>query len=66
VHMVPKEQLITLPKYDEIFNRQENVSSNPQPETAAATQHRMYMYVPTQGRGTHKKGAATTGTTNAH
>jgi peptidoglycan-N-acetylglucosamine deacetylase len=65
VHMVPKEQLITLPKYDEIFNRQENVSSNPQPETAGATQHSMYMYVPTQGRGTHKKRAPRTGTSNA-
>jgi peptidoglycan/xylan/chitin deacetylase (PgdA/CDA1 family) len=71
VHMVPKEQLTTVPKYDEMFNHRENISSSARPGSAtapghdAATHHSMYMYVPTQGRGTHKKGAPTTGATNA-
>src|SRR6516162_8941023 len=63
VHMVPKEQLSTVAKYDEtfdLFDHQENVSSSVQPGSAtapgyvAATHHRrsMYMYVPAQGRGT--------------
>jgi hypothetical protein len=68
VHMVPKEQLTTLPKYDEVFNHLENVSSRAQPGSVAAPGHdagthrSMYMYVPAQGR----KGAPTTGTTGAH
>jgi len=70
VHLVPKEQLITVPKYDEIFNHHEIVSSNAQPGHAAApanitaAHHKgMYMYVPAQGRSTHmhKKAAPRTG-----
>jgi peptidoglycan/xylan/chitin deacetylase (PgdA/CDA1 family) len=59
VHMVPKEQLTTVSKYDEMFDRRENVSSSARPESAtelghvAAMHHRsMYMYVPAQGRST--------------
>ena len=74
VHMAPKEQLITIAKYDEMLDHRRNVSSSAQPVSAtarghdAAMQHRsmyMYMYVPPQGRGTHahKKAAPTTGTT---
>jgi peptidoglycan-N-acetylglucosamine deacetylase len=76
VHMVPKEQLTTVPKYDEMFEHRENSSSSAQPVSAtapanvAAAHHKgsMYMYVPAQGRGTHahKKGAPTTGTTGAN
>jgi hypothetical protein len=67
VHMVPKEQLTTLPKYDEVFNHRENVSSSAQPGSAtapgiAATHRSMYMYAPAQSR----KRAPTTGTTGAH
>jgi hypothetical protein len=71
VHLVPKEQLITVPKYDEIFNHRETVSSNAQPRDAAApasvtaAHHQgMYMYAPAQGRSTHmhKKAAPRTGT----
>jgi peptidoglycan-N-acetylglucosamine deacetylase len=69
VHMVPKEQLITIAKYDEMLDHRRNVSSTAQPVSAtaqghdAAMQHRsMYMYVPAQGR----KGAPTTTTTGAH
>src|SRR6516225_6544211 len=53
VHMVPKEQLITIAKYDEMLDHRRNVSSSAQPVSAtarghdAAMQHRsMYMYVP--------------------
>jgi peptidoglycan/xylan/chitin deacetylase (PgdA/CDA1 family) len=61
VHMVPKEQLSTLAKYDEMFDRRENLSSSAQPGSAtapgkiAATHHRksMYMYVPVHGTATH-------------
>jgi hypothetical protein len=66
--MVPKEQLSTLPKYDEMFNRRESVSSSAQPGSAAtaghdaATHRGTYMYVPPQGR----KGAPTAGTIGAH
>jgi peptidoglycan-N-acetylglucosamine deacetylase len=75
VHMVPKEQLTTIAKYDEMFEHRENLSSaQPASATApasiAAAHHRgsMYMYVPAQGRSTraHKKSAPTTGTTGAH
>jgi hypothetical protein len=58
VHMVPKEQLTTLPKYDEMFSHRENVSSSAQPVSAtapghdAATHHSIYMYAPPQGRST--------------
>src|SRR6516164_1077144 len=69
VHMVPKEQLITIAKYDEMLDHRRNVSSSAQPGSAtarghdAAMQHRtIYMYVPAQGR----KGAPTTTTTGAH
>ena len=60
VHMVPKEQLTTVAKYDEMLEHHENVTSNAQPGYAAtpATQH-MYMYAPAQGA--HKKLAPTTG-----
>jgi hypothetical protein len=55
VHMVPKEQLTTVPKYDEMFNHRENISSAQQgsataPGHDAATHHNMYMYVPAQSR----------------
>ncbi len=76
VHLVPKEQLTTVPKYDEMFEHRENLSSSAQaasataPANVAAAHHRgsMYMYVPAQGRSTHahKKGAPTTGTTGAN
>jgi peptidoglycan/xylan/chitin deacetylase (PgdA/CDA1 family) len=63
VHMVPKEQLTTIAKYDDMLERHENVSStsNAQPGYAAtpATQRNMYMYAPAQGA--HKKAAPTTG-----
>jgi hypothetical protein len=68
VHMVPKEQLSTLPKYDEMFNHLESVSSSAQTGSAAtrgndaATHHGIYMYVPPQGR----KGPPTTGTAGTH
>jgi peptidoglycan/xylan/chitin deacetylase (PgdA/CDA1 family) len=60
VHLVPKEQLSTVAKYDESFDHREDVSSSAQPRSTtargyvAATHHTrsMYMYVPTQGRGT--------------
>jgi hypothetical protein len=68
VHMVPKEQLTTVPKYDEMFNHREIVSSSAQPASATAPRHdaathqrrSMYMYVAAQGSSTHmhKKGAA--------
>ena len=68
VHMVPKEQLATVPKYDEIFNRGEIVSGPANAPHDAAMPHSMYMYVPTPDRSTHthKKGAPTTGTPGAN
>jgi hypothetical protein len=76
VHLVPKEQLATVPKYDEMFEHRENLSSSAQPASAtapanvAAARHKgnMYMYVPAQGHSTHfhKKGAPTTGTTGTN
>jgi peptidoglycan/xylan/chitin deacetylase (PgdA/CDA1 family) len=73
VHLVPKEQLTTVTKYDEMFEHREDLSSSAQPASAttpanaAAAHHRgsMYMYVPAQGRSTHahKKAPPTTGTT---
>jgi peptidoglycan-N-acetylglucosamine deacetylase len=68
VHMVPKEQLTTVSKYDEMFTHRENVSSSAQPGSAAAPGHdaathrSIYMYVPADGR----KAAPTPGTTGAH
>lgn len=55
VHMVPKEQLITIAKYDEMLDDRRNISSSAQPVSAAvrgdaATHHGIYMYVPAQGR----------------
>jgi peptidoglycan/xylan/chitin deacetylase (PgdA/CDA1 family) len=69
VHLVPKEQLTTVPKYDEMFERRENLSSSAQPASAtapanvAAAHHRGSMYMSVQGSSTHmhKKGAAKTG-----
>jgi peptidoglycan-N-acetylglucosamine deacetylase len=71
VHLVPKEELVTIPKYDEMFERRENLSSGAQPVSAtapanvAAAHHKgsLYMYVP-QGHSPHAKvkGALTTGT----
>ena len=70
VHLVPKEQLTTIPKYDEMFNRRETVSNAqpghvPAPTNVSATHQRrsMYMYLPANGASTHlnKKGAAKTG-----
>jgi peptidoglycan/xylan/chitin deacetylase (PgdA/CDA1 family) len=72
VHLVPKDQLGTVPKYDEMFEHRENLSSSAQPEYAAApglaavAHHKgnMYMYVPAQGHSpyTKKKGGLKTGT----
>ena len=71
VHLVPKEQLTTVPKYDEMFEHRENLSSSAQPASptapanvAAAHRRSMYMYVPAQGHSPHtqKKGALKTGT----
>src|SRR6516164_561868 len=69
VHLVPKEQLATVPKYDEMFNHRKDLSSSAQPASAtapanvAAVHHRrgIYMYVPAQGHGPHtqKKGLNT-------
>jgi peptidoglycan/xylan/chitin deacetylase (PgdA/CDA1 family) len=55
VHMVPKDQLTTIAKYDEMLEHRENVSSNSQLGNAGApaTQRSMYMYVPAQS--SHKK-----------
>jgi peptidoglycan/xylan/chitin deacetylase (PgdA/CDA1 family) len=75
VHMVPKEQLTTVPKYDEMFGHRDNLSSSAQPASAtapanvAAAHHgSMYMYVPAQGHSphTHKKDAPTTDKTGAN
>ena len=62
VHIVAKEQLTTVPKYDEMFNRRETVSSNAQPGRS------MYMYAPAQGSSAHtnKKGALKTGTNRGY
>jgi len=71
VHMVPKEQLTTIAKYDEMLDHRKNVSSSAQPVSATApghdavTHHSIYMYVPRQGRRTHTQGARTTGTAGA-
>jgi peptidoglycan/xylan/chitin deacetylase (PgdA/CDA1 family) len=69
VHMVPKEQLTTIAKYDEMLDHPRNVSSSAQPVSATARghdaarpRHSMYMYVPAQGR----KAAPTTGRAGAH
>jgi peptidoglycan-N-acetylglucosamine deacetylase len=66
VHMVPKEQLTTIAKYDEMLDHRRNVSSSAQQGSAIASghdaamqHHSIYMYVPGQGR----KGAPITGTT---
>jgi peptidoglycan/xylan/chitin deacetylase (PgdA/CDA1 family) len=72
VHMVSKEQLNTISKYDEMLDHRRNVSSSVQPLWAtapghdAARHHSIYMYVPPQGRSTHTRGAPMTGTTGAH
>ena len=77
VHMVPKQQLSTVAKYDETFDHRENVSSDAQPGSASAsgyvtaTHHRrsMYMYVPAQGRSTQThthKGSLKTDTKSSH
>jgi peptidoglycan/xylan/chitin deacetylase (PgdA/CDA1 family) len=69
VHLVPKEQLTTVAKYDEMFNHRETVS-NAQPghvatptNVSATHQGGMYMYAPAQGSSTHmhKKAAPKTG-----
>jgi peptidoglycan-N-acetylglucosamine deacetylase len=50
VHMVPKQQLTTVPKYDEMFDHRENLSSSAHPGSAAApanvavTHHKRSMY----------------------
>jgi peptidoglycan/xylan/chitin deacetylase (PgdA/CDA1 family) len=60
VHMVPKDQLTTVAKYDEMLEHHENVSSNSQAGyPGAPPQRSMYMYVPAQG--SHKKSPSTTG-----
>ena len=74
VHLVPKEQLTTVPKYDEMFNHRETVSSTAQPRDVAApandaaAHHRgsMYMYVQGSGTHMHKKGVAKTGANGGH
>jgi hypothetical protein len=68
--MISKEQLTTVPKYDEMLNHRETVS-NAQPAHVAvpasisATQQRrrMYMYVPAQGA---QKRAPKTGANGGH
>jgi peptidoglycan/xylan/chitin deacetylase (PgdA/CDA1 family) len=72
VHMISKEQLTTVPKYDEMLNHRETVS-NAQPGHVAvpasisATQQGrrmyMYMYVPAQGP---QKRAPKTGANGGH
>jgi hypothetical protein len=61
VHMVPKDQLTTIAKYDEMLEHHENVSSNSQAGFAGTspTQRSMYMYVPAQG--SRKKSPSTMG-----
>jgi peptidoglycan/xylan/chitin deacetylase (PgdA/CDA1 family) len=61
VHMVPKDQLTTIAKYDEMLEHRENVSSNSQPGNAGAltTQRSMYMYVPAQS--SHKRSSPAPG-----
>jgi hypothetical protein len=72
VHMVPKEQLTTLPQYDEKFNHLGNISSSAQSGSATgqnvATQHSLYMYAPAHGGNTHihGKGALKTDTKGGH
>jgi hypothetical protein len=39
VHMVPKEQLTTISKYDEMFDRRGNFSSSAEPGSAASPGH---------------------------
>jgi peptidoglycan/xylan/chitin deacetylase (PgdA/CDA1 family) len=54
VHMVPKEGLTTIPKYDEMFDYRGNLSSSAEPDSTAASEHiatthqrrSIYMYVP--------------------
>jgi peptidoglycan/xylan/chitin deacetylase (PgdA/CDA1 family) len=69
VHMVPKEQLTTIAKYDDMLDHRRNVSSSAHAGSAIAAghdaamqHHSIYMYVPAQGR----KGAPMTGTIGAH
>jgi peptidoglycan/xylan/chitin deacetylase (PgdA/CDA1 family) len=72
VHLVPKGQLATVPKYDEMFDHRETVSSGAQPghvaapaNVAAVHQRKsMYMYQPVQSHSppTQKKGAVKTST----
>ena len=66
VHMVPKEQLTTIAKYDEMLDHRVSSSAQPVSATAPAhdvtTQHSIYMYVPPHGRSTHRQGSPTTGT----
>jgi peptidoglycan/xylan/chitin deacetylase (PgdA/CDA1 family) len=76
VHMVSKEQLTTISKYDEMFDHRENLSSSAEPGSpaapghVAATHHRrsMYMHVPTHGSTmyTHKKDAQMTRTNGGY
>jgi peptidoglycan/xylan/chitin deacetylase (PgdA/CDA1 family) len=70
VHLLPKEQLTTVPKYDEIFNQRRTVSrvqpghiAAPANVPAIHQRKSVYMYVPTQGSSTHmhKKAAPKTG-----
>ena len=66
VHMVPKEQLTTIARYDEMLDHRVSSSAQPVSATApahdAATHHSIYMYVPPHGRSTHTQGTPTTGT----
>jgi hypothetical protein len=73
VHMVPKEQLNSIPKYDEMLDHRESLSSRAQqgyaaaPGNVAAT-HRartMYMYVPAHRNSTQIKKDQKTPTTGA-
>ena len=65
VHFVPKEQLTTVPKYDEMFNHRETASSNAvaAPANVAAAHHSgsMYMYLKGSSTHMHKKVAPKTG-----
>jgi peptidoglycan/xylan/chitin deacetylase (PgdA/CDA1 family) len=70
VHLVPKEQLTTVPKYDEMFDHRQKPGYATAPANVAAAHHRrsMYMYVPAPGRSTHahKKGALKAGTNGGY
>jgi hypothetical protein len=64
VHMIPKEQLTTISKYDDMFNYTVDRGSAAAPGDVTATHQRRsaYMYVPRHGstRYTQKERAQST------